>query len=280
MKRRLLRAILIPSLVCLAIGRAHAEQDAGLSYYRLGQFAEAFEAWEQAADRGSPQAGLYLGASYDTGLGVTQDYGKALEWYERAAAKGNATAMFNVGVMFDAGRAGRPDPQAAADWYARAAAKGVGRAEYNLALLYESGLGVPRDNGRAVELFRAAASHGISAARDHLARLGHPFAGQQRRSDGPGMRDFQLAQQALLARGAVQAENAVALFRRAAQAGNPLAEYDLAYCYEHGIGVPADRVQAAELYRHAAGHASDARIRTLAATAAQNMDAQISQTQR
>ena len=70
------------------------------------------------------------------------------------------------------------------------------------------------------------------------------------------------------------------LFRRAAQEGNPLAEYDLGYCYEHGIGVPMDRTQAAGLYRQAAGHATDTRIRALAETAAQNLDAQVSQTQR
>ncbi len=272
---------LLVAALCLVVPRqARANGDPGLTYFQHGQFAEAFQTWRAAADAGDAQAGLYLGALFDTGLGVQQDSAKALDWYKRAAAAGSATAMFNVGVMYDSGRTGRPDPAAAADWYGKAAARGQGRAEYDLALLYEAGLGVPRDDARAVELFRAAASHGIAAARDHLARLGRPYAGIVKRLEDPGMRDFQLAQRILLARGATEAAQAIVLFRRAAQEGNSLAEYDLGYCYEHGIGVPVDPTQAAGLYRHAAAHASDVRIRALADTAAQNMDAQVSQTQR
>jgi TPR repeat protein len=33
-----------------------------------------------------------LGALYQNGFGVAQDYAKAREWYEKAAAKGDATA--------------------------------------------------------------------------------------------------------------------------------------------------------------------------------------------
>ena len=38
----------------------------------------------------------------------------------------------------------------------------------------------------------------------------------------------------------------------AAKLGNPVAQYDLGYCYEHGLGITTDRVQAYQWYAKAA----------------------------
>ncbi len=137
----------------------------GMAAFDARRPGQAAERWQAAALAGDSKAALFLGAMYDTGQGVGQDYAQALAWYRRAAEAGNATGMFNVGVMYDAGRGVARDPSEAAHWYARAAAKGYGRAEYDLALLYQAGTGVPRDPERARQLFRRAAQHGIAAAR-------------------------------------------------------------------------------------------------------------------
>lgn len=75
------------------------------------------------------------------------------------------------------------------------------------------------------------------------------------------------AQRALLSRTPQDAIPAVALFRQAASRTDPaapLAQYDLAWCYEDGIGVQADPHQARALYLRAAVEAREPTLRDLA----------------
>lgn len=268
-------------LLALSGPAARADTASGLDDFQNGRFAEAFQQWTQAAAAGDSRGALFVGVLYDTGLGVGQSYPLALEWYRRAADAGNATGMFNAGVMHDAGRGVPPDPAQAASWYERAAAKGFGRAEYNLGLLYQSGIGVRASRTRAIQLFRRAADHGITAAQAHLQQLGVGQPGQRSASAStrvgdPAMTDFQQAQQLLLARGPAEAARAAELFRRAAERGNALAEYDYGYCYEHGLGLPRDSAQALAWYQRAASHAADEAVRSIALAGARNLAGQSS----
>ena len=275
------RALLLVVVLAGAPAAAcRADTAAGLADFRAGRFAEALQAWETQADAGDATAALLVGVMNDTGEGVAQNEAAALRWYRRAAAAGSAAAMFNVGVMFDAGRGVAPDRAAAAQWYQRAATAGIGRADYNLALMYEAGDGVPRDRARAIALFRAAAAHGIRAARDHLAQLGRPFAG--RSEAGPedvALRDFQAAEHDLLTRGAADAARAAALFRSAAERHNALAEYDLGYCYENGIGLPVDKRQAYAWYSRAAEDARAGDLKMIAQSGAHALEQQFTNLQ-
>ena len=51
-------------------------------------------------------------------------------------------------------------------------------------------------------------------------------------------------------------EGKIAQLQREAQEGDPDAQYNLAYLYENGLGVPKDETKALELYQQAAdqGH--------------------------
>lgn len=51
-------------------------------------------------------------------------------------------------------------------------------------------------------------------------------------------------------------EDQIARWRKEAKAGDPDAQYNLAYIYENGLGVPKDEAKALELYQQAAdqGH--------------------------
>jgi TPR repeat protein len=260
------------ALACLFdASSVRAEANSGLRYFQAGQFAEAFENWSRSAMSGDASSALYVGVLYDTGLGVRQDFVQAREWYRRAADNGNAVAMFNLAVMYDSGRGGPPDLESAAYWYTKAAEKRFGRAEYNLATMYEAGLGVARDRGRAIRLYRAAARDGIAAAAKRLIHLGLPHPGAETQSQDIAMRDFQKAQQILLTRGPTEAAEATALMQRAAEEGNPLAEYDLGYCYD---------AQAIAWYRRAASQAGNAAVSAIAEAGERNLQAQTSQAQR
>jgi TPR repeat protein len=266
-------------LSMLASTSVHADSASGLADFRQGRFAEAYQDWWQAAQIGDARSALFVGVLYDTGLGVPHDYLQALEWYRRAAEAGSPAGAFNAGVMYDAGRGVAPDPQKAAFWYARAAAKGFARAEYNLAMMYEAGSGVPRNPARAIQLYIKAANHGISAARTHLVALGQTVTGIGHDTGDTAMLEFQRAQQILLTRGVAEAAHAVELFQRAAEQHNSLAEYDLGYCYEYGIGVPRDLVQAYAWYRRAATDAVDDPLRSIAMAGARGLEGRLSSAQ-
>ncbi len=51
-------------------------------------------------------------------------------------------------------------------------------------------------------------------------------------------------------------EDKITQLQREAQEGNPDAQYNLAYLYENGLGVPKDETRALDLYQQAAdqGH--------------------------
>ena len=236
----------------------------GIALFRSGRFAEAHGDWMEAAEAGDGRAARLLGVMYDSGEGVPQDRRQAMYWYQRAAELGDAGGMFNVAVSYDSGTGVPRDSVAAARWYARAATRHFGRAEYNLGLMYEAGDGVRRDPAAAKRLFRDAASDGIAAARTHL-----PVTREVTLRLPPPDDDalFRTAQRALLSRTPEDAARAAALFRQAAaqdDAAGQMAAYDLAWCYENGVGVAPDRSRAYALYVHVAAHARDAALRSLA----------------
>lgn len=266
---------------CLASSGASADTGAGLADFRQGRFAEALEAWQDAAAAGDSRAALFVGVLYDSGLGTEQSYASALTWYRQAAEAGNAVAAFNIGVLFDAGFGVPQDPAQAASWYRRSAAMGYGRAQYNLAQLYEAGAGVPRDVPQAVALYRQAAAQGITAAVAHLARLGlRPAVAKERGGEHAGggpMDEFAQAQRILLGRSNADVERAAQLFRHSAEQNNPLAEYDLAYCYEHGIGVAQSRTAAYGWYQRAAEHAGAGILKSAAVAGVRGIESQMSE---
>ena len=299
----------------LCFAAALPQVEIGLRDFQHARFAEAQAAWRQAASAGDPRGALYLGVMYDSGVGVSRDFGEAMRWYRQAAAGGSMVAAFNIGVLYDGGFGVTSDQSEAAAWYQKAASGGFGRAEYNLALLYESGDGVPRDRSHAQALYRSAFAHGIAAASEHLTSFREtapPTAqeaagpGQHERSklampdtdgpnvesfnpdnsqldepkpdshnsDNPATREFERAQRSVLTRGVANSPRAARLFRRAAEKHNALAEYDLGYCYEHGLGVAADPAAAALWYSRAANDAADNSLRTMAKNSAGNVQAQ------
>jgi TPR repeat protein len=259
---------------------ARADTQSGLVAFQAGRFSEAFQAWHVAADHGDATAALYLGVLYDTGIGVPQGSGQALVWYQRGTEDGSPTAILNVGVMYDSGRGAALDPESAATWYERAGSAGNGRAEYNLALMYEAGSGAPASRLRAVQFYRAAASHGVSAAGTRLRELGLATRAPPRPAEDPAMSNFRQAQSVLLERGVGDAAEAFKFFRSAAEAGNALAAYNLAYYYQHGIGVRANAEEAVTWYRRSEAAATDNSIKELARSGLRSAQASVAHAQR
>ena len=168
---------------------------------------EAFELFQAGAAHGDPDAMHKLGASYEHGLGVAQDYTKARDWYEKAAGKGDSLAMASLGLLYAYGQGVTQDSAKADQWYKRAAETGDPRVMFQikalggnfqgvlqeaaktrewyekaaargnplgmvgLGLLYAYGQGVPRDLAKAREWFEKAAQKGNPYAAIMLSTL-------------------------------------------------------------------------------------------------------------
>ncbi len=77
----------------------------------------------KAAEQGNAGAQSNLGAMYQNGQGVPQDYAKALQWYRKAAEQGKASAQNNLGVMYSKGQGVPQDYVQAHMWYNLAASR-------------------------------------------------------------------------------------------------------------------------------------------------------------
>ena len=58
----------------------------------------------KAAEQGEVDAQNNLGAVYENGDGVPQDYAEAVRWYREAANQGYALAQFNLGFLYYEGK--------------------------------------------------------------------------------------------------------------------------------------------------------------------------------
>jgi len=75
-------------------------------------------AWyRKAADQGEADAQYLLGATYEKGRGVAQDFAQAAAWYRKAAGQGDADAQFILGFMYEKGEGVPQDYAQAHMWY-------------------------------------------------------------------------------------------------------------------------------------------------------------------
>jgi TPR repeat protein len=87
-------------------------------------------------------------------------------------------------------------------------------------------------------------------ARTHILRIKPPV----RMAHETATKDLLKAQDALLSPKPGSKERALVLYERAAAFGSAVAEYNIGFCYETGLGVASDLDQAAAWYRKAASH--------------------------
>jgi TPR repeat protein len=87
-----------------------------------GTFEAALTFWLPLAEQGLAAAQLNLGALYEKGQGVSQDFAESARWYSKAAEQGLAGAQFSLAVLYEKGTGLPRDPKKARYWYDRALA--------------------------------------------------------------------------------------------------------------------------------------------------------------
>jgi TPR repeat protein len=162
--------------------RDDAEKGDKISQYLLGakydagkevpqDYKEAAKWYQLAAEQGVLDAHFNLASLYCEGLGVSQNYSKALEWYRKAAAQGHAPSQANMGVMYAEGLGVERDFTQAFVWLTKAANSGLSWAQNKLGMMHERGEGVPQNYEEAVKWYREAADQGHEGAKKRLREL-------------------------------------------------------------------------------------------------------------
>jgi TPR repeat protein len=245
----------------------------------LRDYPRALDLLNRAADAGDGDAMAKLGALYQQGLGVTEDDAQAVRWLRKAADNGHVPAMVSLGLAYASGKGVARDDGEAMHWYRAAAAKGNAYGKVNVIAMYNQGLGVGPDPNGAVGWLKAAAGRGDAEAMTSLGdRFAHnlPPAVLNSPAGEIGPKDiaealhwYKMAVEqsepgAMNALGVLYLQGrdvpkdeaaAVQLFRRSADAGWFMADYNLALCYLQGLGgLPRDSAQAARLLELAKRH--------------------------
>ncbi len=191
--------------------------------------AESFKWALEAAQHGHMVAQHNVAGDYMHGLGVDQDLEQARYWYTRAAEQGFAHSEWTLGRIYAQGVGVAPNRDEALKWLSKSLAQGHTPSMTTLAQMFSDPKGVPQQPQLVFDLYRAAAELGDEFANFELGRI--------YRAGYVGAADY---------------SQAIASFRKAADAKYPPADEALGEMYEAGQGVAADPLQALAHYERAA----------------------------
>jgi TPR repeat protein len=251
-----------------AAGDSDAQFNLGLIFHNgeagNHDLTRAMHWYEAAAKQNNADAFFNLAVIHETGETGSVNREKALECYEAAARLHHVGALFNLGNFWRA--TGAPDAFRAAHYYEEAAEQGHAAAAFNLGWMYEHGSGVDKDLDTARRWYSRAAELGDQEAALCVASIlleEDPAAGSAlyeeailwcRRAAEAGNRDAQFNLGLLLD----QSPNdhlaeAIVWYSRAAAAGHDGAQVALAEICRDGAGdsIP-DPNRAREMFEAAA----------------------------
>ena len=109
-----------------------------------------------------------VGAVYQNGHGVRQNYAIAMKWYRKAAAGGFALAMANLGQMYYFGFGLTKDYKIAFQWFSKAAKAGNDIGMSKLGIMYAKGQYVAENSTKALYWLQKAARLGNQEAQQVL----------------------------------------------------------------------------------------------------------------
>lgn len=248
---------------------AQAEDLEAATAARMGDYATAIARWSTFARQGDADSAYRLGQSYETGLGVARDPRQADYWYRIAASGGSGPAAYALGQLAESTERsdGLPqDTDAAIGWYRQALAAGDPRARERLAAL-GAGESEGEKPARRAPAPAPAPTRVVAPAPAPAPAPAAPAPTARPEPPAMSSANFDRVVGIWRERGLEGTDStAIAALIAAAKQGQPLAQYDLAYAYEHGLGVPAEPVRAYAWYKRAERSNGPARIREAAGT--------------
>ncbi len=189
---------------------------------------------EEAANKGSVPAMMFMGYAAEGGFLGDSDDEAALGWYRKAAEAGSGEGACKMGILLTGGKAsGGHDPVEAyktgLDWYRKAADMGSAMSMHNLAVELDEGPEEGRDFEEAFRWYRRACEAGYI---DSAMNIGWMYR------NGVGVE--------------ADAEKAMEYYRLAAEGGLANGWANIGNMYLEGLGVEKDGTRATGYYKQAA----------------------------
>ena len=167
-------------LITAAVRSPSARLCLGEFCLRHGRAAEAFAAFERAAQSGVPEAQFKLGVCFHLGIGTAAQPSRAVEWYREAAKQQDPFGMFALGLCYHLGHGVRDDVAESYQWYSAAAKLNHVPAMTNLAMIHQTHEHF-FDLQKAADLYESSVANALSS--DELAltsyNLGQMYAATQ-----------------------------------------------------------------------------------------------------
>jgi TPR repeat protein len=216
--------------------------------------ADEVQELSTVSDAGMPISTYEVGRAYLLGRGVPVDMEKGRMWLDRAAQKGSLDAQMLLGAGYLSGTNLPKDPQLACKYLLQAAQQQnvVGRlrvsqalAQYWVALMFEQGRGVEKSHEKAIQYLQMAANNGSSPAQFDLAGMYNDGTGGMTMDKVRACQLFERAAdqgnvKALhnigycyqSGTGGMKDDNkAIEFYRKAAEAGSVRSEHNLGIVY-------------------------------------------------
>lgn len=257
-------SVLLTLFFSLGTTHVHAQDSSTTSsqpkYVVYGQNNEreqyTLEEMTKIAKKGNVNAQFTLGNIYRSGTKMVEsDLMKAIEWYTKAAEQGHATAQVYLGdVYLELGeqtyKTKKKDKYRylAKKWYRMSADQEDAYAQYRLGIYYMYEEGRDRNDAEVHELFKMSAEKGYSGALYEMGRYYEEISDFDRalewlhKAQDKGM-DLTDRLQRLYTK--VYGTVAEGKYRHKAEAGDPVAQYELGQCYYYGKdGVEINETEA------------------------------------
>lgn len=232
---------------------------AAFSAYQKGFYLSAFRIAEPLAHMGDPAAQSLVAELSLRGQGVPLDVANAARWYRLSAEAGRPEAQFRYALMLLQGEGVDREPARARELMRAAADAGLPLAAFNYGQMLIQG--APTGGfSDARRYFETAAEAGLPDAQYAMAQLYANGRGVAARDDISAR--FWLGEAARQGHDTAQIELGIWLIngrggpavphdgfrwlKAAAERGNPIAVNRVAHLYKDGIGVAADRAEAAK----------------------------------
>ena len=235
---------------------------------------EAVEWYRRAANNNHSAAQYNLANCLFVGRGCDVDQAEAAEWYRKSAEQGIAVAQKEYGNCLFYGKGCNQNKEEAVKWYRKASEQGFVLAQRNLAVCLENGEGCTQNLYEAKKWYEKAAEQGNEFAVKAVKRLtdnsqsmenaalitqnensNKDLANQLRKAAEAGDAEAQYELGTRLYYGnecKVNNEEAVKWFRKAAEQGHTKAQYLLGQSFVLGMGCKKNKEEAEKWLRKAA----------------------------
>ncbi len=135
----LLKPLMVLILAITSLNASDEEQyQKAMQAYRAKDYVGSLKGLLALAKKGNARAQFNIGAMYDNGKGVRQDYHEAVKWYKLAANQGHLDAQLMLGIMRYEGLGVAKDKCKSCEWFAKSAKQGNKDAQKNYAILCKS----------------------------------------------------------------------------------------------------------------------------------------------